>query len=99
MRIEYVWLIPVPPLLSFFLIWLFTHRSKALSHTVAVGSIGISWVLSWLTLYNAIIKPGFGETGAVFVDSVPWLPTGDTVLRMGVLVDPLTAVMLFFVPP
>ncbi len=98
MRLEYVWLIPVPPLLSFFLIWLFTNRSKALSHTVAVGAIGISWVLSWLTLYNAIVKPGFGKTGAVFVDSVPWLPTGDTVLRMGVLVDPLTAVMLFFVP-
>jgi len=97
MQIEYVWLIPVPPLLSFFIIWLLTHRSKTLSHTVAVGSIALSWVLSWVTVFNAIGVEHFGED-VIFAGSVPWLPTGDTVLRMGVLVDPLTAVMLFFVP-
>ena len=32
-----------------------------------------------------------------FETSIPWLPTGDTWLRIGVLVDPLTAVTLFFV--
>jgi NADH-quinone oxidoreductase subunit L len=41
-----------------------------------------------------------GEHGsAVFVESsIPWLPQGLNTLNMGVLVDPLTAVMLFMVP-
>jgi NADH-quinone oxidoreductase subunit L len=32
-----------------------------------------------------------------FASSVNWLPTGDTWLRIGVLVDPLSAAVLFFV--
>jgi NADH-quinone oxidoreductase subunit L len=35
--------------------------------------------------------------GEPFESAVNWLPTGDTWLRIGVLVDPLTAVTLFFV--
>ncbi len=96
MRIEYVWLIPLPPLLSFFIIWLFTNRSKTLSHTVAIVSMAISWVLSVITFLFALTIEHFGQE--VFELSVPWLPTGDTALNMGVLVDPLTAAMLFFVP-
>ncbi|MEK7328373.1 MAG: NADH-quinone oxidoreductase subunit L, partial [Chloroflexota bacterium] len=96
MRIEYVWLIPLPPLLSFFIIWLFTNRSKTLSHTVAIVSMAISWMLSVITFLFALTTEHFGKE--VFEFSVPWLPTGDTALNMGVLVDPLTAAMLFFVP-
>ena len=43
-----------------------------------------------------LLAEHFGKE--VFEFSVPWLPTGDTALNMGVLVDPLTAAMLFFVP-
>ena len=97
MQIELlVWLIPVPPLLSFFLIWLFTSRSKTLSHTVAIGAMAVSWVLSLVVVLYALTTEHFGKT--VFASSVPWLPTGDSSLNMGVLVDPLTAAMLFFVP-
>ena len=39
------WLIPVPPLLSFALIVLFTNRSKLLSHTVAI-LMGIELMLN-----------------------------------------------------
>ncbi len=31
-----IWLIPLPPILAFFLIVLFTNRNKALSHSVAI---------------------------------------------------------------
>jgi len=91
-----IWLIPVPPLLSFFLIWLFSNRSKVVSHTIAVVAVVTSWVLSMIVLFTGLVEPDFGKK--VFELSIPWLPTGDTVLRMGVLVDPLTAVMLIFVP-
>ena len=33
-----IWLIPLPPILAFFLIILFTNRSKALRHTIAIGA-------------------------------------------------------------
>ena len=40
-----------------------------------------------------------GHGSAAFVESsIPWLPQGLNTLNMGVLVDPLTAAMLFMVP-
>jgi NADH-quinone oxidoreductase subunit L len=93
-------------LLAFFLIVLFANRSKGLSHTIAILFMGVSWVLSWLTFIFVVFFPQavglehFGEE--VIEHAVPWLPFGSEAigteaLAMGVLVDPLTAVMLFFV--
>jgi NADH-quinone oxidoreductase subunit L len=97
------WLIPVPPLLSFALIVLFTNRSKVVSHTVAIGLMAISWVMSWLVFFHTLSVTNFGALQAIIQQSVPWLPfgsaaTGTTPLGMGVLVDPVTGMMLFFVP-
>ena len=39
-----IWLIPLPPLLAFFLIVLFTNRSNRLSHIVAIGAVLLSWL-------------------------------------------------------
>ena len=91
-----LWLIPVPPVVAFFVIWLFTNRSRGLSHAVAIVSILTSWALSLIVFFNVIGIKDFGKK--VIGSSVPWLPTGESVFRMGVLADPLTAVMLFFVP-
>src|SRR3972149_772394 len=91
-----VWLIPFPPLLAFFLIWLFANRSKALSHTLAIVLMAVSWLISLYVFLSAFSTEHFGKD--VFASSVPWLPTGGSTLNMGVLVDPLTAAMLFFVP-
>ena len=90
------WLIPLPPLLSFFLIILFTHHDKRLSHTVALGAIGLSLLFSWTVVFRALGTVHFAEHP--IAASVAWLPTGDSALRMGVAADPLTVVMLFFVP-
>jgi len=89
------WLIPLPPVLAFFLIVLFTNKSKAISHTVAVGAALLSWLVSMIVFVRAL---GVGHLGEhPFESSINWLPTGDTWFRIGVLVDPLTAVTLFFV--
>jgi NADH-quinone oxidoreductase subunit L len=90
-----MWLIPLPPVLAFFLIVLFTNRSKALSHTIAVGAAFLSWLGSMIVFARALGVEHLGEHP--FEQSVPWLPTGDTVFRIGVLVDPTTAAVLFFV--
>src|SRR5574342_420492 len=93
-----IWLIPLPPVLAFFLIVLFTNRSKALSHTVAVGAAFLSFLGSMVVFARALGVEHLGEHP--FESSVPWLPLGqnvDTYFRIGVLVDPTTAAVLFFV--
>ncbi len=100
---QLTWLIPVPPLLSFALIVLFTNRSKVVSHTVAILLMGVSWVMSWLVFFHTLSLSNFGSLETVIKNAVPWLPfgsaaTGTQPLSMGVLVDPLTGLMLFFVP-
>lgn len=90
-----IWLIPLPPLLAFFLIVLFFHKIRWLSHTIAIGAALLSLIATMIVFFQAITTDHFGKE--VFEDSIPWLPTGDTWFEIGVLVDPLTAVMLFFV--
>jgi len=90
-----IWLIPLPPLLAFFLIVLFTNKSKALSHTIAVGAALLSWLGSMIVFVRALGVEHLGEHP--FESSINWLPTGDTWLKVGVMVDPLTAAVLFFV--
>ena len=90
-----IWLIPLPPVLAFFLIVLFTNKSKSLSHTVGVGAAILSFLGSMVVFFRAISMETLGENP--FASAINWLPTGSTWLKIGVLVDPLTAVMLFFV--
>lgn len=90
-----IWLIPLPPLLAFFLILLFTRRNHALSHTVGVGAALLSWLLGMLVFVAAIGVEHLGEHP--FTSSVGWLPLGSDIFSVGVLIDPLSAVTLFFV--
>jgi NADH-quinone oxidoreductase subunit L len=90
-----IWLLPLPPLLAFFLIVLFTNRSKALSHTIAVGAAFLSWLGSMIVVFRAISVDHFGEE--VFESHIPWLSTGNTYFNIGVMIDPLSAIVLFFV--
>ncbi len=90
-----LWLIPLPPLLAFFLIVLLTNRSRGLSHSVAIGAAFLSWLGSMVVFVRAL---GVHELGRhPFAQSVPWLPTADTWLKIGVYLDPLSAAVLFFV--
>ncbi len=90
-----IWLIPLPPLLAFFLIVLFTNKNKALSHSVAVGAAFLSWLGSMIVFARALGVEHLGEHP--FASSINWLPTGETWLKIGVLIDPLSAAVLFFV--
>ncbi len=91
-----IWLIPLPPVLAFFLIVLFTNKSKALSHTVGVGAAILSFIGSMVVFFRAIGVEHLGEHP--FADSIPWLPVGTgSWFSIGVLIDPLGAAVLFFV--
>lgn len=71
-----------------------TMRSRILSITVGMIGILTAWILSWRVFFDAISVEHFGEE-KVYAHGVDWLWEA---LRMGVMVDPLTTVMLFFVP-
>jgi NADH-quinone oxidoreductase subunit L len=90
-----IWLIPLPPVLAFFLIVLFTNKSKSLSHTLGVGAAALSFLGSMYVFVKALGVEHLGEHP--FESAVNWLPTGSTWLKIGVLIDPLGAAVLFFV--
>lgn len=90
-----IWLVPLPPLLAFGVIALFTYRRRALSHGLAIGGAGISWLASMAIFILAVSRENLAENP--LGSSINWLPLGDVFLKIGVQVDPLAAVTLFFV--
>jgi NADH-quinone oxidoreductase subunit L len=90
-----VWLIPVPPILAFFLIVLFTNRNKPLSHIIAVGAAALSWLVVMIVVSQALQIDHLGEHP--IESQIPWLPSGESWFNIGILVDPLTVGTLFFV--
>ncbi len=93
------WLIPVPPLIASALIFLLFNRSWFLTTLTALAATVLSWGMSLAVLLRAL-GLAFGDPlgGSAFSSQVAWMDTGATQFNIGVLVDPLTAVMLFMVP-
>jgi NADH-quinone oxidoreductase subunit L len=87
------WLIPLPPLIAFFVIVLLAYRSRLLSTIIAVGSAFLSGLGSMIVFSQA---RGFIGENPIH-DAIPWLATGDQYFNIGILVDPLSAIGLFFV--
>ncbi len=90
-----IWLIPLPPLLAFGLIVLFTNRWKGVSHSLALAGAGLSWLASMIVFFTAIGKSHLAEEP--FGSAVRWLATGGSSFSVGVVIDPLGAVTIFFV--
>jgi NADH-quinone oxidoreductase subunit L len=90
-----IWLLPLPPLLAFLVILLFTNKHRALSHSIAIGAAALSWLGSMILFIRAIGVEEFGKH--VFGSSINWIPTGPLWLTIGVQIDPLSAVVVFFV--
>ena len=89
-------LLPLLPFLAFALIVLWANPNKKLSAGLAIGGIGLSWILGWAIAFTTFGIERFGEHPfRMFRD---WLPTGRTWQAFGFALDPLTAVMLFMVP-
>ena len=88
-----IWLLPLPPLLAFFIIVLFTNKSNKLSHIIGVSAAALSWAGAMYVFYQAVVDDHF----VAFTDTIDWLPLGDGYLEIGVRIDPLSAAVLFFV--
>ncbi len=88
--INYAWLIPVIPFLSFLLILLFGRVFKTKSAAIAIAGIFISFMLSLAILFEVL-------KGVEAEIKFSWITTGSWQLDMGFLIDPLAAVMLVVV--
>ncbi len=90
-----IFLIPLPPLFAFAVIIFLSGQRRALSHWLAIAAVALSWVASMVVFITAIGRPDLAAKP--LTSQVNWLPMADQVFKAGVLIDPLSAVVLFFV--
>lgn len=95
MLIELAWLLPVLPLLGFIVISFITKRSKGLSALVAIGTMFVCLILS-VGITVEVLKLGI-TMEAPKEYALQWLSLPGLTIEAGILIDPLTSVMLVVV--
>lgn len=97
---NFIWLIPLYPLLAFAIIVLGLNRNKKASAWLAVAAIALAWLHSWGIVAGTVAS--MAEHHGLFVDgwdlSFNWIPVAEGAIPTGFAVDGLTAAMLFMVP-
>lgn len=94
---QYAWLIPLLPLLAFVIIVSLTNKAKMLSALVALTGVATSLAISVAILWETMINP---KTTEIALDWLNLSATGvfkGLNIQMGLLIDPLAAIMLFVV--
>jgi len=89
--VEYSWLIPLFPLLSFVMIVFFLNRNNKVSSYFAIAMVLLSFLVSLKVFFEVLAHP---EPYQAFVN---WLVWSDFVIPMGIYIDPLAVVMLLVV--
>ena len=89
--VKNLWLIPALPMLAAGIAALLPQRSRVTAAALAIGSMAGSFLLSLVAFAQALHTP------APQVFNFSWFQFGDQALRIGWLLDPLTAVMLVMV--
>ena len=87
---EFVWVIPLVPLLSFILLMLFGQKMRHLSPYIGTGLLALTFIGSALIMAERIDSPTYRAT-------FEWLKVGDFRLTAGVEVNQLNALMLVIV--
>lgn len=86
---------PLLPLIAFVITGLFTSRSKNLTIGIVIGAFVINLVIA--TGIGMEMLGGAATMNDPIQYGFEWLKIGDFSIECGVLLDPLTAVMLFVV--
>lgn len=88
-------IIPFLPLLAFVVIVFFTHNREKFSSALSIAMVGVAWLFSIVVLIEMVLATG---------DHPFWLQQAFDIvnlqgfrLELGVLLDPLTAIMLIVV--
>ena len=89
-----VWLIPLLPAFGALINGLLGQRvTRDRAHIVAVGTVGISLILALITIVTVILDPHHPIQAKAFT----WVVAGSFHADMALMVDPLSAIMLFVV--
>ncbi len=93
---QYLFIVPLLPLLGFVINGLFrTHLSKQVVVSLAVGSVGLSFLASVALFFRLLgLDPEHRLIEQVLFS---WIPVGSLRLDVAFLLDPLSAVMILVV--
>jgi NADH-quinone oxidoreductase subunit L len=94
--VQHLWLIPSLPVLAAGLSALAKQRNRRFAASVAIASMFLSLLLSLAAFAHVLPLSGKG-IDAKQVVNFPWFQVGNEWLKLGWLLDPLTAVMLVMV--
>ena len=94
--IDYVWLIPLFPLMGFLINGLFGSRFKQSQiGAIASAAIGLSFIVS-VTIFFQVLQLPASER-SISKTIYTWIRTGDFQVDISFLIDPLSLVMLLVV--
>jgi NADH-quinone oxidoreductase subunit L len=94
--VQYLWLVPGLPIVAAGIVALAKQRNRALAASLAIGSMIVSFLLSLCAFAHVLSLSGQAEHGVEYVN-FPWFQFGSYWLRLGWMLDPLTALMLVMV--
>ncbi|HHV64925.1 MAG TPA: NADH-quinone oxidoreductase subunit L [Peptococcaceae bacterium] len=93
--LNYAWLVPLLPVLSFLTIVFLTRPWARLSSAVAIGAMLGSFLLASSLAWGVFTNPAFIEEPLHY--SLRWLGMEGFTVNAGILIDPASAMMLFMV--
>src|SRR5207244_3235325 len=94
--VRYLWLIPALPLLSAGVLAVTKQPHRRFAATLSIGAMSASFALS-VWAFVATLQPHSAGEAVRAVRNIPWFQFGDTTLRIGWVLDPLSACMLVMV--
>jgi NADH:ubiquinone oxidoreductase subunit 5 (subunit L)/multisubunit Na+/H+ antiporter MnhA subunit len=94
--VQYLWLIPVLPLVAAGLTAVAKQRQRKFAASLAIGSMAIALVLSCFAFAIAIQHSGAGEPSRQVLN-FRWFQLGNTWVELGWVLDPLSTLMLVMV--
>ncbi|MGO0122651.1 NADH-quinone oxidoreductase subunit L [Desulfothermobacter acidiphilus] len=92
---EYIWLLPLLPALAFALITLVTRNWRGVSAFIAIAAASAALVLA-VELFREVMASGVTMESPVEC-SYSWLALGAVKIEAGLLIDPLSVLMLLIV--
>jgi NADH-quinone oxidoreductase subunit L len=94
--VQNLWLVPALPTVAAGISALASRRNRVLAAALAIGSMSISLVLSVIAFLHVISLSSQGLATRQAVD-FRWFQFGNEWLKLGWMLDPLTAIMLVMV--
>ncbi|HEY6376553.1 MAG TPA: proton-conducting transporter membrane subunit, partial [Edaphobacter sp.] len=94
--VQNLWLVPVLPILAAGITALTKQRSRILAASLAIGSMTVSFLISLGAFLHVLWHSSHAEE-VIQVVNFRWFQFGNEWLKLGWVLDPLTAVMLVMV--